>query len=61
MSPLEPSNPTTAGSENSNVAEAQEKDLKTAFTTKIEILKEDINKFPKEIKDKQLKEINKAA
>ena len=31
MSPLEPSNPTTAGPEYSNIAEAQDKDFKTEY------------------------------
>jgi hypothetical protein len=49
MSLLESSNPTTAGSENSNVAEAQEKDLKTAFLNILELLKEEMSRYPQEI------------
>lgn len=46
MSLLEPSNPTTAGSD---IGEAQEKDLKTAFMNMTEVLKEEINESLKEI------------
>jgi hypothetical protein len=60
MSLLEPSYPTTAGSEYSNIAEAQEKDPKTAFMSMIEVFKEEMNKSLKEIQEntiKQYKEI----
>lgn len=49
MSPLEPRNTTTVGPEYCNRDEAQEKDLKIAFMNMIKVLKEEINKFPKEI------------
>ena len=61
MSLLESSNPTTAGSENSNVAEAQEKDLKTAFLNILELLKEEMSRYPQEIDEntkKQWEEMN---
>ena len=41
MSPLELSNPTTAGPEYSNRAGAQDKDLKIALMNMIELLKEE--------------------
>lgn len=49
MSPLEPSNPTTVGTEKSNIDEAQAKDIKTAFMNMIEILNVEMNKFLQEI------------
>ena len=44
MSPLEPSNPTTVGPENFNIAETQEKDLEMAFMGVMEVLKGEMNK-----------------
>jgi hypothetical protein len=49
VSPLEPSYPATAGSEYSNIAEAQEKDIKTAFMNMIEVFKDEMNKSPLKI------------
>lgn len=43
-SPLEPSNPYTAGLEYCNIAEAREIELKIASMNIIEILKEEMNK-----------------
>lgn len=42
--PWEVSYPTTTGPEYYNIAEAQEKDFKTAFVNMAKILKEEINK-----------------
>lgn len=49
MSPLEPSNFTTVDPLNHNTAEAQDKDLKMAFVTVTEVLKEEMNKSLKGI------------
>lgn len=49
ISPLEPRNLTTAGSEIRNIAEAQDKNLKTAFMNIIEIHKKEKNESLKEI------------
>jgi hypothetical protein len=46
MSPPEPS---IAGPEYSNIPEAQEKDLKTSYIKRVEILEKEINKSLKEI------------
>lgn len=51
MSLLEPSNSTTADPEHSNIAEAQIKDLETAWMNMIELLKEENNKSRKEIQE----------
>ena len=56
MSLLEPSYPTTAGTEYSNIAEAQEKDPKTAFMSMIEVFKEEMNKSLKEIQENTIKQ-----
>jgi hypothetical protein len=61
MSPLECSNPTTAG-QKCNRAEAQDKDFKAAFVNTIEVLREEVNKFIIEIYEntkKQWDEIKK--
>lgn len=50
MSPLEPRNFTTVDPLNHNAAEAQDKDLKMAFVTMMEVLKEEMNKSLKGIK-----------
>ena len=47
MSLPEPRYPITASTENSNIAEAQEKDFKTNSMKMIEILKEETNKILK--------------
>lgn len=60
MSSLETSNPTTAGLENFNIAEAQEKHLKIAFMNIIDGLKEEI-KFLKEFYENQTVEENDKA
>jgi hypothetical protein len=49
MSPVEPSYTVTAGSEYSNTAEAQEKDMEIACMKMIEFLKSEINKTCKEM------------
>ena len=49
MSPLKPCYSTIEGPKYSNIAEAQEKDLNTAFTHMIEFFKEKMNKSLKEI------------
>ena len=49
MSQLEFSNPIRLGSEYSNIAEAQDKDLKIEFMNVKEVLKEEINTSLKEI------------
>ena len=49
ISPLEPSNSTKAGPEDYKIAEAHEKELKTAFMKMIEVLNEEMNKSLKEI------------
>lgn len=49
MSPLESSNSTTAGHKHSNIPESQGKYFKKACMDMIEILKEEMNKFVKEI------------
>ena len=63
MPPIESSNPTTAGPEYSNIAEAQEKDLKTNFKKIIEVQKKLINPLKKSRKrnqeKKQCKKMNK--
>lgn len=54
ISLLQPNNPTTAGLEKCNIAEACDKDLKIAFMNMIVTLKEEINKsFKKFMKNKQ--------
>ena len=63
MDPLEPSNLTIVGSEYSNTAEAQEKDLKTAWMKMTEFFKEEISKYLIEIQkdtNKKLEEMNKS-
>ncbi|KAL6088399.1 hypothetical protein STEG23_019142 [Scotinomys teguina] len=55
--------PTTATPEYSNMAEAQENDLRTNFMKMIEELKEKVDKTVKEIEEKVIKnleEINKS-
>jgi len=53
--PLELSHPTTAGPKYSNIAEAQEKDLKTNCIEMIEVLSEEMNKsFTKSRKAQQI-------
>lgn len=54
MSPLEPSNPATAGPEYSSTAETQEKDLKIAFMNTIEFLKGEMDKALKGIQEIQI-------
>jgi hypothetical protein len=49
MSQCYPSYPISAGPEYSNIAEGQEKDFKTKYMKIIEVLKEDVNKYLKEI------------
>jgi hypothetical protein len=44
MSPLDPKYPTTVRTGYSTIAEAQEKDIKTAFMNIVEIFKEKMNK-----------------
>lgn len=52
MAPPEPSYSTTASSEHSDTVEAQENNLKINFMKRMEVLKEEINKLPKEIQEK---------
>ena len=62
MSPLEPSYLTTADPEHPNIAEAQEKDLKTNYMKMIETLKGEMKKILKETQEnrnKQLEAMNK--
>jgi hypothetical protein len=47
LSPLEPSNPTTAGPQYSNIAEAHKRDFKSACTKMIEAIKEEMKKYLK--------------
>lgn len=47
----EPSYPTPSSSENSSSPDVQENDLKTNFMK----MKEEINKYPKEIQEKTIK------
>ena len=49
MSSLDPSNPTTIGTEESNIDEALDKSNKIAFMNTIECLKAEMNKSLKEI------------
>jgi hypothetical protein len=49
MSPLEPSNPYTAGLKHCNRAEAQEIDLKIVFMIIIEVLRKEMNKSLKDV------------
>jgi hypothetical protein len=49
MSPYRPNNPAIAGPEYSNIAEAQEKALKTTFMNMTEVLKAKMNEPIKEI------------
>lgn len=49
MSPLKPSNSTTAGPKTRNIAEEVVDDLNTAFIKMVDVLKEGINKSTKEI------------
>ena len=51
MSLLEPSYATTAGHEYSNLAETQEKDLKTNYRKMMELLKEKMNESLKEFQE----------
>ena len=54
---------TIAGSEYSNIAEEQEKDLKTAWVKMAEFFREEISKYLIEIQkdtNKQLEEMNKS-
>lgn len=44
LPPLEPRNRITAGSEHCNIAESQNKYLKTAFMNMTEVLREEMNK-----------------
>ena len=60
VSPLVPSNPATESLEYSNMAKAQEKDLKIPFMNMIQVLREEISKSLKEIyKNKETVEGNK--
>lgn len=59
MSSLEYSNPTTAGTEYSNIAKNSPKNLKTAFMNMIELFKEEMYKPLKEIYENQTGEGNK--
>lgn len=49
MSQLKPRKPSTMGSDNCCIAEAQGNDLKIAFWNMIEVLDEEVNKSFKEI------------
>jgi hypothetical protein len=49
LSSLETSNPNKIGSEYCTISEAQDKDLQEAFVDMIMALKEEMNKFLKEI------------
>lgn len=59
--PCSPSYPTIASSEDSNTATAQERDLKLNFMKMTEVLKQEINKFLKEIEGKTIKNIGEKA
>lgn len=50
MSPLEPSHPTMAGTENCNITEAQGKHLTIAFMTMIMVFTGEINETIKSMK-----------
>ena len=56
MSPLKPSNPTPAGSGYPIIAEAQEIFLKTACMQMVELFKEEMDKFLKEIQTQTVQE-----
>lgn len=58
MSPLEPSNPTTAGLEYCDIAETQEKDLKTTFMNMTEVLNGEMNNLLKKSRKTQTEEEN---
>lgn len=58
-SPLEPSYPTAAGPEYSNISEAEEKDLKTTCMKVIEVLKEEINEYLKKSMKTQTNSVRK--
>lgn len=48
MSPLNPRNTTTVGPEKYNIAEAENKDFRRAFTNMLQAFKEEINETIKE-------------
>lgn len=63
MSPRESSYLTTMGHEYSNIAESQEKDLKTSYMKRTDVLKWEKNALLNETQEnthKELEEINKS-